>query len=104
MGEQKNFEFEPTETINWAHDFGINEMLHSTAQKIASTYAVLRYNYSDHPDCAAWSELSLEWVIYDTKKIRTFNFATQEESEAEVNRIVEIYKKAAAIEKTLNKK
>jgi hypothetical protein len=95
---------EEKEVINWAHDFGINELLHSTAQKIASTYGLLRYNYKDHPDNATWAKLSLEWVTYDTKKIRTFNFATQQEGEAEVDRIVEIYKQAKNIGKTLMEK
>ncbi len=103
MEEKKNFEFEPTETINWAHDFGINEMLHSTAQKITSTYCRICHNNQNHPDYEAWDNLASEWADYD-RKIRTFNFSTQEAGEAEVDRIAEIYKHASGIEKTLMKK
>jgi hypothetical protein len=92
---------EEDEVINWGHDFGINELLHHTAQKIASTYGLLRYNYKDHPDNATWAKLSLEWVTYDTKKIRTFNFATQQEGEAEVDRLVAKFKEAELIDRNL---
>lgn len=92
---------EEDEVINWAHDFGINEMLHYAAQKLHVTYSLLCYNHNNHPDCAEWRKLSDEWVMYDTKKIRTFYFSTQAEGEAEVDRLVAKFKEAELIDRNL---
>ena len=74
------------ETINWVHEFGINEQLHSTAQAISAAYSLLSFDNAIHPDSRKWNQLAFDWFYYN-KNIEKLVFEIPEEAEAEVRMV-----------------
>jgi hypothetical protein len=75
------------ETINWVHEFGINEQLHSTAQAISAAYSLLFFDNANHPDSAKWNQQAFDWFYYNKNIEKVLVFETKEEGEAEVLRV-----------------
>ena len=91
------------EVINWVHEFGINEMLHSTAQKLSAAYSNLAYENKNHTMAAEWRKIAVEFVSYEMGLL-DLNFATQKEGEAEVSKLLAKLKEVEKIDRELKKK
>jgi hypothetical protein len=52
------------EPINWVHEFGINEALHSTAQALSAGYSLLSFYNPTHEDYPKWQALADHWFLY----------------------------------------
>ena len=85
--------------INWATDFGINELLHQRSQLLAGAYTRMSINYPNHRDSKFWDEQGLLWARYE-RAIKDLVFNTQEEGNKEIERLSAELKKVLAIEKS----
>jgi hypothetical protein len=86
--------------IDWIDDFRINETLHAAASTISGTYGRLSFNFKNNPDEKIWNKEGIEWHQY-YKKINDFNFKTEGEAKAEVDRVSKICKEVLDLEKKL---
>ncbi len=91
-----------TTQINWAHDFAINESLHSAAQNLSGIYARLNYVHPEHKDADLWDNESLKWAKYNMS-IKDLHFSNEAEGKAEADRLVQEVNKILALEQKLSK-
>lgn len=87
----------PTETINWASDFFLNEILNHASIQVANMYFKLAYNYPSHENVAYWNGKEKEWRGYRVSMHQLF-FATKKEMEEEIERVSSEYKRMLAQE------
>jgi hypothetical protein len=86
--------------IKWAADFRYNEPLHEGARTIYTTYGRLGIKYPDHADYALWEKLEKKWIEYE-RNISDLPLSTQEQAQAEVNRVLDLAKETLKLEDTL---
>src|SRR5687767_398310 len=89
-----------TKQINWANDFKINEMLHTTAQELMGVFGRLCFHNPSDVRYEQWKTRGLYWADYEDR-IKDLVIDTQAAGEKEVEKISQELKSMLALEKDL---
>jgi hypothetical protein len=91
-----------TEKINWANDFGVNELLHETSSQLSGAYGRLCFHNPTDARYTHWQKQGLVWADYE-QRIGGMVIDSQLAGEKEITRISEELKTILALEKELLK-
>ncbi len=89
-----------TEKINWADDFTISENIADFASDIIGSYARISFANPNHANVNEWRKELEKWQEYYDNRFDHF-YATEQEANIEVDRILKHLKEVSKLEASL---
>ncbi len=93
---------ENAEKKNWIYEYENYDMLIEFSRSVNAAYFRLRLNFPNHPDIEKWAIEEQKWKSY-FQNVDKLNCETEEEVEAEFEKIRNAHKQANAIYEDLKK-